>query len=310
MAGSRDRVPRRVNQAILIASPIIAIFMEKANFPLLLEHTRDRPKTLYSLGQPLVPDAPYFAVVGTRRPSMYGKEMAEKFSFEMAQLGFTIVSGLAYGIDSIAHDAALRAHGKTVAVLGFGFDYLKNIHDKKLTQRIQEQGTIITEYEDHIAPAKFTFPRRNRIIAGMSLATLVIEAPENSGALITARQAMEYHREVFVLPANITQQSSAGGNRLIQSSSAFAVTSVAEILEIMETGALGLHTQTITAESNGHTLTDDEAFLYEMLKNSPMHIDGLAIETGWEVSRITTTLAFLELKGFVTLSGSYAFITR
>lgn len=284
--------------------------MEKANYPLLLEHTKDRPKALYSLGEPLVPDAPYFAIVGTRRPSMYGKEMAEKFSFELAHLGFTIVSGLAYGIDSIAHDAALRADGKTVAVLGFGFDHLKNISNQALAKKILQRGTILTEYESHIAPTRYTFPRRNRIIAGMSLATLIIEAPEKSGALITAQMALDYDRDVFVLPANVTQTSSLGGNRLIQKSSAFAVTSVADILEIMETGALGEPAEIAATERNGHTLTDNEAFLYEILKQSPMNVDSVALETGWEVSRVTQTLAFLELKGFVTLSGSYAFITR
>ena len=212
------------------------IWLTDKLFPPLLKQTPDPPKCLFCLGQPLNPSDKYFAIVGTRRPSPYGKQMAEDFAFTLAKSGFTIVSGLAYGIDAIAHEAALETGQKTIAVLGAGLNHITPHCNLDLAKRISNNGSIITEYEHDISPQAFTFPQRNRIIAGMSIATLVIEAPERSGALITARHALTYNRDIFALPGNINQDTSKGGNCLIRDSKAFLVTCVQDIFDFMEFG--------------------------------------------------------------------------
>ena len=198
-------------------------------YPSLLHETHDPPPHLYCMGLPLKPQDRYLAIVGTRRPSVYGKQMAEEFSFALAKAGFTIVSGLAYGIDAIAHAAALQAGGTTIAVLGSGLNYITPTSNAALARSIQKSGTIITEFEAEMAPNKGTFPQRNRIIAGMCPATLVIEAPERSGALITARIALEQNRDVFAVPGSLRNPLSQGCLSLIQQG-AKCVTSIQDIL--------------------------------------------------------------------------------
>lgn len=277
------------------------------NYPPLLHETADPPKKLRILGQPLNPKDRYFAIVGTRRPSSYGKQMAEEFSFALASRGFVIVSGLAFGIDAIAHRAALDAGGKTIAVLGSGLNHIGPPCNIPLAREIQKTGAIITEYDDDVAPAKHTFPERNRIIAGMSLATLVIEAPVHSGALITGRLALEYNRDVFALPGNITQETSRGANQLIRDCKAFPVTCLEDIFEYLGIGGA------IETSNNGnaaHVLSSDEKTIYELLKNSPLHVDDISANTKLPTSRVNAILSLLELKGLVIVNGAYAFTTR
>lgn len=274
-------------------------------YPPLLREISDPPGLLFCLGQKLDPADKYFAIVGTRHPSFYGKQMAEEFASALAGKGFTIVSGLAYGIDAIAHSATLKAGGRTIAVLGGGFDNITPTCNIPLAHRIQEKDCLISEYENSFEPRKGTFPRRNRIIAGMSCATLVIEAPAISGALITARLALEYNRDVFALPANITQESSAGGNRLIRDCKAFPVTCVQDIFDCMELGPAAHQIPKKRTDLN-----DNENKIHNMLKNGPMSADELAAETRLEISHIATVLSMLELKGLITIKGSHAFVTR
>lgn len=284
------------------------IFQNSPTYPPLLRNIEkeDIPTTLRGIGKPLDPKDTYFTIVGTRHPSTYGKQMAEKFAGELAAFGFVITSGLAYGIDAIAHETALEAGGKTIAVIGGGLKHISPTCNLNLAKRIQEKGSIITEYEDDMAPHKGTFPQRNRILAGMAVATLVIEAPEKSGALITAHYSQKYSHETFCLPANITQESSRGGNLLIQSSGAFPATSVTDILT-----QLGMSpSRGRTSQTSLPLLTDDEEKIYKLLSKSTLTFDELTAETRLPGSRVTATLSLLELKRLIKITGSHAAITR
>lgn len=227
--------------------------------------------------------------------------MAEEFAFTIARAGFVIVSGLAYGIDAIAHEAALEAGQKTIAVLGAGLNYITPTCNLELAENIQKTGTIITEFEPDIVPQNFTFPQRNRIIAGMSIATLVIEAPERSGALITARHALTYNRDTFAIPGNINQETSKGGNCLIRDSKAFAVTCVKDIFDFMEFG--------FGEEKNSRSptplplLEKNEERIYNMLKNSPLSVDQIVAEIALPAFRVSTLISMLEIKGFIKVEG-------
>lgn len=282
------------------------LWLTDNDFPPLLRQINDAPKRLKYLGQRPDSKADYFAIVGTRHMTPYGKNVAYDFAHALAKR-FVIVSGLAYGIDAVAHRAALDAGGKTVAVLGSGLNKITPPCNLGLAKEIQKNGSIISEYEDDFGPFKGTFPQRNRIIAGMSIATLVIEAPERSGALITARLALEYNRDVFAIPGNITQETSKGTNKFIRDGKAFPTTCVQDIFDYLE---LSSPPQNSATKSQEHALSTDEESVYSLLKNSHMSIDDLVAETGLQTSRINTVLSLLELKGLIEMSGSYAFITR
>ncbi len=230
------------------------------DFPPLLKQLPDRPDKLFYLGT-FDPLATCIAIVGTRHPSIRGIETAHKFAYELAAAGFTIVSGLAYGIDTAAHEGALAALckskgagdsafgvgrrptcgcpstggvGKTIAVLGSGLDHIGPRANITLAEKIIETGgAIISEYEPHETGAKYQFIERNRIIAGMCVATIVIEAPKKSGALFTADFAVDYNRDVFAVPGSIYSENSEGTNELIKKGAAQLVTSTADVLEIL-----------------------------------------------------------------------------
>lgn len=284
------------------------IWKNAADYPPLLNETQNPPAKLFFDGEPLNPEDKYFAVVGTRHPSPYGKQMAEEFSGVIAEAGFTIVSGLALGIDAIAHETALSSGGKTVAVLGSGLNQITPFSNRPLAEKIKKYGTVISEYEENMPPFKGTFPQRNRIIAGMSLATLVIEAPEKSGALITARLALESNRDVFALPGNVTHFASKGTNKLIQKGLAYPVTCPNDIFEFL---GCGPQTQQKTGgDDKGEFLKPDEKQIYDLLKKSSMSIDEIASETVLKAQQITSIISVLEIKGLVSLLGTQAFITR
>ncbi len=216
-----------------------------AEFPPLLRQLADSPSSLNYLGS-INPTDTFIAIVGTRHPSIRGIETAHKFAFELALAGFTIVSGLAYGIDTAAHEGALAASknstidsGKTIAILGSGLENISPRANITLAEKIIETGgAIISEYPNSDTGAKYHFIERNRIIAGMSIATIVIEAPKKSGALFTADFSLEYNREVFAVPGSIFSENSEGTNELIKKGAAHLVTSTADIIEILGFKAL------------------------------------------------------------------------
>lgn len=282
------------------------IWKTDPNYPSLLYPLNRAPAKLYWRGEPLNPKDRYFAIVGTRRPTSYGEKVAEEFASTLARAGFAIVSGLAYGIDSIAHRSALNAGGRTIAVLGSGFDYITPTCNRELAQQIEKNGTLITEFEPSIPPNKTTFPQRNRIIAGMSKATLIVEAPERSGALITARLALEYGREVFAVPGNITQETSKGTNALIRDSRAIPVTDVKDIFDALKVS----YQSPRVFSAPPPNLTEEETLVYMALQKSELLVDEIAAHTKLPISQVGTVLSLLELKGLIEICGGYALITR
>lgn len=196
---------------------IIKITMENEKYPILLKQIYDPPKCLYVMGNIEILNNPSIAIVGCREATEYGKKAATYFSYNLAKQNVTIVSGLARGIDSYSHIGALKANGKTIAVIGSGLDIIYPKENEQLAKKIVEQGgTIISEYPLGIRPQKEHFPARNRIISGISQATLVIEAKEKSGSLITADFAMEQGKDVYSVPGNINSKNSVGTNNLIK----------------------------------------------------------------------------------------------
>lgn len=284
-------------------------------YPPLLRALIKKPKKLFYAGLVLNPKDIYIAIVGTRHPSAYGKQMAQKFASELASMGFVIVSGLAYGIDGIAHEAALNHHPqkKTIGVLGSGLNHIVPFCNRPLAAQIINTGTLLTEYTADTAPHKGMFPARNRIIAGMSLATIVIEAPVKSGALITARFASELNREVFTLPANITQESSLGSNALIRDSKAHPIINIADFLNILEPHLPAIFQNVEEGKQLAlpiPNLSEDEIAIYSLVKNNTLSRDEVISLSNLPASKISTILSMMELKGIIQISGSYIFTTR
>lgn len=265
-------------------------------YPSLLEKIYDPPIILFVKGQFEPVERNGMAIVGTRNPSSYGRLMAEKFSRDLARHGFTIVSGLARGIDSCAHDAAVKCGGATLAVLGSGLDRIYPDENKKLAGQICERGALISEYAMGTKPDAPNFPKRNRIISGICVGTIVVEAGQSSGALITADDALEQNREVFAIPGNVNNPRSFGCNRLIQQG-AKLVQSVEDILEELSG---------IERPSTGQQellpiidLDTDEDKVFRALTHEPLHIDFIAKQIGLTTAQTLGVLLKLELKSLV-----------
>ncbi|NPA90881.1 MAG: DNA-protecting protein DprA [Chloroflexi bacterium] len=271
---------------------------EDEDYPRRLRQIYNPPPVLYVKGTLLPQDDWAIAIVGTRRPTNYGREAARMLGEGLARQGITVVSGLALGIDAEAHRAALDAGGRTIAVLGSGFRHLYPAQHKELARRIVQQGAVISEYALDVRPEASNFPPRNRIISGLSMGVVVVEAGEKSGALITAAFAAEQGREVFAVPGPIFHHPSKGTNRLIQEG-AKAVTSVQDILEELDL--------TMVAEQQEARLTIPTSELEERilacLEEAPKHVDEVVQELGEETARVISTLTLLELKGLVRQVG-------
>jgi len=281
----------------LVRHDIWMITEEDESYPPLLREISQPPVILYGRGDIRTLREPkiFLAVVGTRRPTHYGLEATEKIVQELAEAEVIIVSGLATGIDARSHETALEAKGKTVAVLGSGVNHESIFppENRGLARRIVEaSGAIISEYAPGTPATKDHFPARNRIISGLSQGILVIEAREKSGALITARLALEQNREVFALPGSIFTPTAAGPHKLIQEG-AKLVTSAKDIWE-----GLGLDYNEEKERKLDELLGEKEKKLLEILEE-PKGVDFLKEKTGWETSLILASLSMLELKGYI-----------
>lgn len=263
-------------------------------YPVLLKEIPARPKILYAEGRPIEP-APYVAVVGTRRPTRYGLEVAEDFAAGLSQTGIVVVSGMAGGIDAAAHRGALKAGATTVAVLGCGLDICYPRSNSKLYDEIGEKGTLVSEYEAGVEPLPYHFPARNRIIAGMSLGVVVVEGRANGGGMITARLAGEYGREVFGVPGPIHSPNSDGPHTLINEGCRIA----REIGDILEGIGSGFRFESAEARGGPPPLDPDERRVVDNLGASPALLDSIAIATGMPVSTVSSILARLEVKDLV-----------
>ncbi len=280
-------------EAVARSGARIVTFVSE-DYPKVLLEIPDPPPMLYVKGE-LRGSETAVAMVGSRRASTYGLLTTARLSTDLAGHGITVVSGMARGVDTAAHRGALAAGGRSIGVLGCGIDVLYPPENRKLFEEMAEKGALVSEFPMGTSPLAENFPRRNRIISGMSRGVLVVEATENSGSLITAQFALEQGREVFAIPGNINSSSSRGGNRLIKQG-AKLVECVEDILEELPDRA-GLRAPVPAVPDFG--LTPREAALYTLLAESPLHIDEIIVKSGLTVGEVSATLLRLELKGAV-----------
>lgn len=274
-------------------------------YPRLLREIPAPPPVLYLRGQLSDGDDRSVGIVGTRRFTPYGRDVTATLADDLAAGGVTVVSGLARGIDSVAHQAALQAGGRTIAVLGCGPDVIYPPEHRNLAERIVEQGVLVSEYPPGRPPDAQNFPARNRIISGLSLGVIVIEAPERSGALITADFAADQGRDVFVVPGSVLSAASAGTNRLLRDG-ARPVRSAADVLE-----DLGLDAAPDAAPVQRELpLSDAERRLLAVLTREPQHIDEVAALADLPINEASAYLTMLELHGAVRNAGSLHYARR
>lgn len=269
------------------------------DYPENLKNIFDPPPVLYMQGTWLKSDVAAVAVVGTRSPSLYGRHVAEKISMELARRGVTVVSGMARGIDSFAHKGALEGGGRTVAVFGCGLNVIYPAENVKLRNRILKQGALVSEYPMARKPDRGNFPARNRIISGLSLGTIVVEAGERSGALITTQFALEQGREVFAVPGNIDAPKSRGPNLLIKKG-AKLVGSAEDVIEEIPPYVREAFLKEIKSGEKGEVKwTEEETKILSALESGISHIDALIEQSRLPAGKVSALLLTLELNGVV-----------
>ena len=277
--------------AVLKKLGVNLVTFEKPSYPANLKPLSNIPPFLYVRGEILPSDQEAIAIIGSRRASPYGKFVAEKFAHDFALRGLTIVSGLARGIDTCAHEGALKAGGRTIAVLGCGIDIVYPRENSTLMQSIISHGACISEFPLGTQPLAGNFPARNRLISGLSRAVVVIEATTQSGVFSTVGWALEQGKEVFAVPGNITSETSKGVNRLIMDG-AQPATSPQDVLEY-----LGI--KPITEEEGKLKLSDDERRMFNLLNYEPKGLDNLSETLNFSIPKVLNILLDLELRGIV-----------
>lgn len=266
-------------------------------YPKSLREIDDSPFLLYCLGEYKKEDSIAVAIVGSRRMSDYGRKVTSQIARELSSAGVTVVSGFARGIDTIAHKSALEAGGRTVAILGSGIDIIYPSENKALFDKIIKSGCVMSEFSPNTPPDKFNFPKRNRIISGISLGVLVVEATMNSGSLITAQYALEQNKEVFAVPGNITNALSQGTNSLIKKG-AKLIQRTEDIIEELLPQLKGMIKDNKSSTDRLEINHKEDAIL-KNLEDEPMHIDDIVRKTGLPPEELLTTLLGLELKGLI-----------
>lgn len=292
----------------LVKENIYTVSLGEKNYPKLLSEINDPPHTIFVRGTLPSDDAPTLAVVGTRKMTTYGKHICEDLVAHSASEGIIIVSGLALGIDGVAHASALSAKGITVAVLGSGIDratVYPAAHQPLAEKIISQGGALISEYPPGFLPTQYSFPARNRIIAGLSLGTLVIEAPARSGALITARCALDYNREVLAVPHAITSPTGAGPNNLIKLG-AKLVSGPNDILETLNLQSIKqiVPTKALTADN------PTEEKILNCLTKEPKNIDQIILESQLDSAAVNSALVIMEIKGLIKNLGGMNYIKK
>ena len=343
-AGIEDRVARKLVAARDLVSPddemarleragVMALNWHDPRYPARLKEISDPPPVLYVKGQLQPSDEMAVAMVGTRNPTAYGREAAANLAAELAGTGLTIVSGLALGIDGIAHRAALDLGRRTIAVVANGLDIVYPKEHTSLSRRIAESGALLSEVPLGIRPDSRSFPRRNRLISGVSLGTLVVEAGETSGARWTVYHALDQDREVFCVPGTIFSPASRLTNRLIKEG-AKLVGTANDVLEELNLGAVTRQTEmqlgqspepspapptaiepasdspvpTPSASASGEAALPEEARVLGQLDHEPLHIDDIRRKAGLPISEVSSLLTMLELKGAVRQVGCMHYI--
>jgi DNA processing protein len=279
------------------------ITLDEASYPSLLAHIPVPPPVLFVKGSLSGADGRAISIVGTRRATSYGRQVTTQLASELARAGLTIVSGLARGIDGIAHREALSAGGRTIAVLASGVDIIYPPEHRQLAEQVVDSGALVSDYPPGTKPDAPNFPARNRLISGLSVGTIVVEAPLRSGAMFTANFAADQGREVFAVPGSILSAASAGTNRLLREGCRLA-TSAAEILE-----DLGMSEQPMSEPVQAPlALSEEEERLFAMVGREPQHIDELTAAAGLSSALGAALMTMLELKGFVENAGSQHYI--
>ena len=273
------------------------------DYPLRLKEIDQSPPVLYLRGTLQEEDSWAVAIVGTRRVTPYGRQVTEELGAYLGRHGVTVISGLARGVDAIAHQAALKAGGRTIAVFGCGVDRIYPPEHRQLADRIMENGSLISDYPIGTPPEGINFPPRNRIISGLSLATVVIEASEQSGAIITANFAAEQGREVFAVPGTIFAPQSKGTNRLILQG-ARPLLEIQDVLEALDLTLVNQH-----QEARKLLNVDPfEANILQVLGFEPIHIDDICSQLNLPIEKLSATLALMELKGMVRQVGGMNYV--
>lgn len=276
------------------------IAIDDPRYPPLLKEIPDPPMLLYVQGDPTLLSEWQLAIVGSRNPSASGRQTAQDFAFYLAAGGLVVSSGLAAGIDGAAHKGALAAGGKTIAVVATGLDRVYPAQHRDLAHQIAEHGAIVSEFPLGTSPRAEFFPRRNRIISGLSLGTLVVEAALKSGSLITARMAMEQGREVFAIPGSIHNPLSRGCHRLIRDGAKLVETADDIIEELGALAGVSVSSSVDTGEaSEPHQKDGDYQILFEYLGFDPIAIDKLIQNSGLTADAVSSMLLLLELEGEV-----------
>lgn len=268
------------------------------DYPKSLFEITDPPPFIYLKGR-LVCNGPAIAIVGSRKATSYGLMTTARLAEGLAQNGIIVVSGMARGVDTAAHKGALLGGGGTIGVLGCGVDKIYPPENRKLFEEMVEKGALISEFPLGTLPLSENFPRRNRIISGLSRGVLVIEAAENSGSLITAQYALEQGRDVFAVPGNISFASNRGSNRLIKQG-AKLVDRIEDILEELPGYQMEPIGEAAAPDKPQFALSPKEAAIYELLARSPLHIDDVIAQTELTAGEVSSMLLHLELKGAIT----------
>lgn len=282
---------------------IQALTWEDEAYPSRLKEIEQPPPVLYIRGEFLPEDVFAVAIVGTRRVTAYGRQVTEELAGYLGASGLTVVSGLARGVDALAHSSSLQAGGRTLAVLGSGVDRIYPPEHRLLAEKIRERGAILSDYPPGTAPDASNFPPRNRIISGLSLAVVVVEAGETSGALITAEFAASQGREVFAVPGNILAPMSKGTNRLIQQGAQPLLTPQ-DLMQALNLTRIGEH------KAARKIIPGDavEAQLLDAIVGEPVHVDELQHRTGLPIEKVSAALALMELKGMVRQVGGMNYV--
>lgn len=281
---------------------INAVTIIDENYPKGLKYIDEAPNVLFAKGEIVDDDSLSIGIVGSRKATAYGKWVCEKFTKELVNMGVTIVSGVALGIDTIAHRTAIESGGRTIGVLGNGIDVVYPKENKYLYNEIGKHGAILTEFTMGTPPVAYNFPQRNRIISGLSLGVIIIEAKEKSGSLITATHALNQGKEVFAVPGNINSIYSKGTNKLIKDGAKPLLDLEDIIEEIYE-----LQLKIIERKKDGidyYNFSDTEIKIIKVLEEGPAHSDTISYKTGIDISTVGSILTILELKGIIReLSG-------
>ena len=289
-------VDGEMEKASLLGIDIISL--EDSRYPKNLLNIPSPPPLLYIKGEFAAEDELALAIVGSRSASRYGIEAARKFSERLVKGGVTIISGMARGVDTVAHLGALEGEGRTIAVLGCGLDVIYPPENRKLFDRIAQRGAIISEFPLGTPPDAVNFPRRNRIISGLSLGVIVVEASLKSGSLITARYAIEQGRDVYAIPGNINSSGSRGTNSLIKDGAKLVEDPEEVLVDILPQYMPSA--QERAKKERQFSMSEEERQLFDIIDGEPLHIDDLAEKSGLDIPELSSHLLSLELMGAVT----------